>query len=80
MTSFSIFRQHSKYQEKFNLSFEYLRKYYENEAMEQMIHFPYFFQIHDISKVLKGFSMRPRVKCLLDVSLFRPYSTSDLLY
>ena len=44
MTSFSIFRQHWKIQEKFKSSFEYLKKIImENGAFapkEQMLHFP----------------------------------------
>ena len=37
--------------------------------MEQILHFPYYFQIYDISKVSKCIIMEKRVKCLINYGL-----------
>ena len=57
MTSFSILDNIEKIQEKFKLIFNTFENIMENGAfalLEQMLHFLYCFQIHDISKASKG--------------------------
>ena len=78
MTSFSILDNIEKIQEKFKLSFENIM---ENEAFapkEQMLHFPWYFQIRDTVKpVLSGDSKKTKKLvfktdhyCLIQVKSF----------
>ena len=46
-----------KIQEKFWILFENIMENGAFAPKEQMLHFPYFFQIHDISKASKGVIM-----------------------
>ena len=60
MTSFSILNNiGKKTQEKISLkvlnTFENIAKNVAFALLEQLFHFPYYFQIDDISKALKGF-------------------------
>ena len=60
MISFSIFRQHWKKISLVLNTFENIMKNGAFAILEQMLHLPYYFQIHDISKTLlwsKGFRL-----------------------
>ena len=70
MTSFSIFRQLNKFKKNLNKVLNTFENIMENGAFapnEQMLHFPLYFQIHDISKALlwsKGLSYCNRLNKL----------------
>ena len=64
MTSFSILDNIDKIQEKIMLHLNTFENIIENGAFapkEQMLHFPLYFQIRDISKALKGVNVEKRV-------------------
>ena len=63
MTSFSILRQDCKISRKVQVlnTFENIMENGAFAPMEQILHFPYYFQIYDISKAPKGVYMEYRV-------------------